>query len=78
VQYESFLLRIWRGSRHDRPQWSARLEGLQDGQHLQFGSADALLAHLQALLAADPPGGPDPPACTSTIPSEVDESRTDR
>lgn len=61
VRYNSFLLRLWRGSRHGRPQWSARLEGLQDGRRVQFGSADDLLAHLQALLAADPPGGPDPP-----------------
>lgn len=68
AQYHSFLLRVWRSSRHARRQWSARLEGLQDGQHRQFTDLDALLTHLRGVLDPDAragPGastGPDPPS----------------
>jgi len=63
LHYRSYLLRVWRGSRHDRHRWSARLEGLQDGRRLQFTDLEALLAHLRALLDANTPsggGGPTP------------------
>src|SRR5579859_5767689 len=55
AHYDSFLLRVWRSSRHDRLQWSARLEGLQDGRHARFTSVEELLTHLRSLLSADLP-----------------------
>ena len=61
ADYCSFLLRVWHSSRANGRQWSARLEGLQDGQHLRFADLDALLAHLRALLDLERPPGPDPP-----------------
>jgi hypothetical protein len=60
-RYTSYLLRVWRSSRHDRVQWSARLEDLQAGNSEQFTSADSLFAHLRSLLDPDAPSGPDPP-----------------
>jgi hypothetical protein len=60
VLYESFRLQVWRGNRHGRVQWSARLEGLQDGRYSQFHSPDALLTYLRALLDPEQPAGPMP------------------
>jgi hypothetical protein len=60
VLYESFRLQVWRGNRHGRVQWSARLERLQDGRYSQFHSTDALLAHLRALLDPEQPAVPRP------------------
>ncbi len=60
-QYQSYLLRVWRSSRPNGWQWAARLEGLQDGEHLRFADLDALLAHLRARLDPEAPSGPDPP-----------------
>ncbi len=62
AHYQSFLLRVWRSSRTNGRQWSARLEGLQDGELLRFADLDALLAHLRALLDADTPSGGSGPA----------------
>jgi hypothetical protein len=61
ARYQSFLLRVWRSSRTNGRQWSARLERLQDGERLQFANLDALLAHLRTLLDPEAPSGPDPP-----------------
>jgi hypothetical protein len=66
VQYDSFRLQVWRSSRHDRIQWSARLEGLQDGWHIQFSSPDALLCHLRSLLDPDQPADPHAPGHVET------------
>ncbi len=55
------MLRVWRSSQPNGWQWSARLEGLQDGQHRRFADLDALLTHLRALLDPEAPSGPDPP-----------------
>lgn len=85
-QYRSFLLRVWRSSRHDRHrQWAARLEGLQDGQHRRFTDVETLLAELREALAADAPDGPaggegtttHDPSPTSAIPI-VDGSTAER
>jgi len=61
AHYRSFMLRVWRSSRANGWQWSARLEGLQDGERLRFANLDALLAHLRVLLDPAAPSGPDPP-----------------
>ncbi|HEY8285504.1 MAG TPA: hypothetical protein VIJ28_14060 [Chloroflexota bacterium] len=58
MRYDSFRLRVWRGTRHDRVQWSARLEGLQDGVELTFNSPMALFEHLRVLLDPDQPNNP--------------------
>ncbi len=60
-RYASFVLRVWRSSRHGREQWAARLEDLQDGRSEQFTSSEALLAHLHRVLDPDGRSGPDPP-----------------
>ena len=60
-RYTSFVLRVWRSSRHGREQWAARLEDLQAGRSEQFTSTDALLAHLRRVLDPDGRSGPDPP-----------------
>ena len=65
-RYTSFVLRVWRSSRHGRVQWAARLEDLQEGRCEQFASADALIAHLRRLLDPDAPSGPDPPEDADT------------
>jgi len=62
AQYQSYLLRVWRSSRPNGWQWAARLEGLQDGEHLRFADLDALLAHLRARLDPLAPGGPEAPS----------------
>jgi len=54
AQYQSYLLRVWRSSRPNGWQWAARLEGLQDGEHLRFADLDALLAHLRAARPRGP------------------------
>ena len=53
MRYASFRLQVWHSNRLGRIQWSARLEGLQDGHRMQFSSPDALLTHLRALLDPD-------------------------
>jgi hypothetical protein len=63
-RYVSFRLQVWHSSRHDRLQWAARLEHLQNGQCEQFTSTDALLAYLRQILDPKAPGGPDPPERT--------------
>jgi hypothetical protein len=65
-RYTSYLLRVWRSSRHDRVQWLARLEDLQAGSREQFTSADALFAYLRLLLDPDAPSGPGPPEHAET------------
>jgi hypothetical protein len=60
-RYVSFRLQVWHSSRHDRLQWAARLEHLQNGQCEHFATADALFDRLRLLLDPDPPGGRDPP-----------------
>ena len=77
ADYRSYLLRVWRSSRTNGQQWSARLEGLQDGQHSQFTDLDALLAHLHVLLAATPDGPAKAGGIILTPPS-VDDQRSDR
>ncbi len=60
-RYTSFVLRVWRSSRHGREQWAARLEDLQAGRSEQFTSSDALLAHLRRVLESpDQPKRPRP------------------
>lgn len=73
--YQSFLLRVWRSSRPNGRQWSARLEGLQGGDRWQFADVDALLSYLRALLDADAPAGPGPPDSPSTYRPELDGPR---
>ncbi len=68
--YRSFLLRVWRSNRSTGQQWSARLEGLQDGQRQQFTDVDALLVHLRGLLAAELAAGPLP---TTRRPDQPDQ-----
>jgi hypothetical protein len=53
MRYQSFRLQVWQSDRFGQAQWSARLEGLQDGRHQRFHSADALLAYLGARLDTD-------------------------
>ncbi len=60
-RYESFMLRVWHSDRHDRLQWTARLEGLQGGRCLRFDSLEALLAYLRVALDPSARAGPDPP-----------------
>ena len=52
-RYQSYLLRVWSSGRHERRQWSARLEGRQDGQHRRFTDMESLIAGLRGLLAAN-------------------------
>ncbi len=59
-RYTSFMLRVWRSSRHGRVQWAVRLEDLQDGRCEQFTSTDALIDHLRQLLDPEARSGPDP------------------
>jgi hypothetical protein len=59
-RYTSYMLRVWRSSRHGREQWAARLEDLQNGQSEQFAGPDALLTHLRRVLDPDDRSGPDP------------------
>jgi hypothetical protein len=53
MRYQSFRLQVWRSDRFGYAQWSARLEEMQDGQCHRFTSPDALLSHMQALLAVE-------------------------
>ena len=62
-QYNSFLLRIWRSVGVDGPQWTGRLEHLQQAETLHFSNLDALLAHLRVVgggLEGTAPAMPDP------------------
>lgn len=53
MRYQSFRLQVWRSDRFGYAQWSARLEEMQDGQCHRFTSPDALLSHMQTLLAVE-------------------------
>jgi len=61
AQYQSFLLRVWCSSRPTGLQWSAQLEGLQDGGRLRFADLDALLTYLRTLLDPATPSSTGPP-----------------
>jgi hypothetical protein len=61
AHYASYMLRVWRSSRHDRAQWVAKLEDLHSGRGEQFTSRDALISHLCLVLEPEAGNGPDPP-----------------
>jgi len=44
--YVSYLLRLRRSDRDGLPIWRASLESTLDGQRLEFGSVEALIAFL--------------------------------
>jgi hypothetical protein len=67
AQYASYMLRVWRSSRHGRAQWVARLEDLHGGPSEQFTSKDALIAHLCTLLDPEARNGPDPPESAESV-----------
>jgi hypothetical protein len=52
-RYDAYLLRIWRAEPGDPARWAGRLEHLPDGHFERFSSLEALLAHLQRLLAEE-------------------------
>ena len=52
-RYDAYLVRVWRGDRHDGTRWACRLEHLPDGRHRQFGTLEELLARMRELLAPD-------------------------
>ena len=48
--YRSYLVRVWTNQGRTGPQWSARVEGLQDEQQQQFSDLETLLAFLRLRL----------------------------
>ncbi|HEY8285560.1 MAG TPA: hypothetical protein VIJ28_14340 [Chloroflexota bacterium] len=59
AHYDAFLLRIWRTGDGATEQWAIRLQHLPDGQVARLADLEDLLAHLQAVLPADP-ASPNP------------------
>jgi hypothetical protein len=54
--YASYLLRLWRSARDGQLTWRASLESTRDGQRVEFGSGEALVAFLVARLGSMPGG----------------------
>lgn len=50
TRYESLLLRIWHRNGPDVPDWTFRVEHLQEGTALRFSEPDALIAYLWAII----------------------------
>jgi hypothetical protein len=44
--YASYMLRLRRSDRDGQPTWRASLESTRDGQRVDFGSVEALIAFL--------------------------------
>ena len=57
--YASYLLRLRRSDRAGQPIWRASLESTRDGQRLEFGSVEALIAFLSARYGSAHPGAAD-------------------
>lgn len=53
VRYDSLLLRIWRRSGSDAPDWSGRIEHIQEGTALRFSDPHALIAYLWAVIGSE-------------------------
>jgi hypothetical protein len=52
-EYQSYLLRLWRISRHGRPSWRASLESAQTGERHGFADLASLVAFLEAQTGGD-------------------------
>jgi hypothetical protein len=52
LRYESLLLRIWCRSEPDLPDWSFRIEHIQDGTALRFSDPEALIAYLWTIIGS--------------------------
>ena len=57
--YVSYLLRLRRSDRDGQPIWRASLESTRDGQRLEFGSVEALIAFLSARFGSTQRGAAD-------------------
>ena len=55
--YASYLLRLRRSDRDGQPAWRASLESTSDGERLEFGSVEALVAYLIARFGSVSGGG---------------------
>jgi len=60
IQYDSYLLRIWRRRGEGSEEWAGRLEHLQAGTSLGFATRTTLLCHLRAALDSEQQAGPSP------------------
>ncbi len=48
--YRSYLLRLWRRSKHQQAHWHASLEDPETGTRVGFADLQALIAYLEAEL----------------------------
>jgi len=46
TRYDAYVLRLWRSTGKDGPQWRGRLDHLGHGDSVQFSDLDALLQFL--------------------------------
>jgi phage baseplate assembly protein gpV len=72
VRTESYLVRLWRDSRHSG--WRASLHKVRTGQTRHFARPEALWAFLQAEMARADSGEAQPPGLkAATRPGSLDD-----
>jgi hypothetical protein len=72
VRTESYLVRLWRDSRHSG--WRASLQQVRTGQLHHFALPEALWAFLQAEMAGTDDPAVEPPSLeTATRPDSLDD-----
>ena len=54
ARYDTFIVRVWRSVGVDGPQWSGRIEHVQQADTHQFGTVQALLDHLRTVAGPLP------------------------
>jgi len=84
IQYDSYLLRVWRRRGEDSEEWAGRLEHLQAGTSLRFATRLSLLCHLRAILDGEqqaepsPRGAEEPTSSAAGLADEKQPSGGDR
>ena len=69
-RYDAYILRFWRSSGTDGPQWTCKLVHLGEGETAQFDDLEALLEHIRTIVGEVS----DRDGTAAARPSSADES----
>ena len=57
TRYDAYVLRFWRSTGKEGPQWKGRLEHLGHSESAQFDDLEALLRHIRSIAGVERDGG---------------------
>jgi hypothetical protein len=53
TRYDAYVLRFWRSTGMEGPQWKGKLEHLGQGESAQFDDLEALLRYIRAIAGVE-------------------------